>query len=382
MGLVWVLVEKDVREVLRSRHFIVSVLASVAMLALMGFVLDAFAGAAEGPKEAGDFAVVVAGNATEAGRAVAEALREAGGTAYGRFDPDLLARYRYVVVVPQNFSFPGRLEVHAELRGLSSWAYVEEVRRAALKAAERFGVPRSPVEVAAVAYLGGRALRGDPMGLATAAVLTAALALVLVSMVVGVVALSMGIEKEKRMLELILSTPATPRHVLAAKVLSSLLTAALLVAAFAAGYLLMLRPLLSAPTPAPEGGVLLAASFVQFLPWAAAATAPLAIAAAALAVLAGVRAEDVKTAQAVVPLVAFPFFLPALVLPYMPVDPLALAWLPPAHPYVVPLLAAVGYSPWPYLALDWALAAGVALLATWSLTPEKVVAGGARRWRR
>jgi ABC-2 type transport system permease protein len=190
-------------------------------------------------------------------------------------------------------------------------------------------------------------------------------------------------EKEKRTFELILSTPVTPTALITAKFLSTLLLALIQFGVMTAGLFIYMANIAAAaaasPPPSGEAFELGFAPSPQLVAAVALSSLALALALLGLAFFAATKADDVKTAQSVVPLVVFPLLIPSLAALFGSVE----GW--EAYPFVHPLVVAyaVMQGEWgkayTYLALDWALAAAVELVVARLVTAEYLVLGRVRR---
>jgi ABC-2 type transport system permease protein len=379
MGVLSALVVKDLREILTSRYFLVSLVGGFVALVALGAVLGAsIRETATGMQK---FAVVVNGT-TDLGMRFVEKLRLYGGELYTSFSPDLLRRYSYVVVVPQNFTFPARVEVYARYRGLMSVAPPYALNAAAAEAAKEVGIPPRLLNVTTLVYIdGARLTEADISVLFSLFMLSWAFMFIVPLLVAATAAVAMGVEKEKRTFELILSTPATPNALIAAKLVSSVILALIQFAVMALGMVIYLSNVVvieTSPTAAQPFTLSISLSPSLLAPIAL-STLALSIAVLALSLLVATRTEDVKTAQSVVPSVVLPLLLPAFAALFAPVDALE------AYPFVHPLAIATAavFGRWEkvylYLAVDWALAAAAVLAVSRLMTAEYLVAGGRRR---
>lgn len=381
MGVLSALVVKDLREILTSRYFLVSLVGGFAVLVALGAVMGAsIRETATGMQK---FAVVVNGT-TDLGMRFVEKLRLYGGELYTSFSPDLLRRYSYVVVVPQNFTFPARVEVYARYRGLVSVAPPSALNAAAAEAAREVGIPPRLLNVTTLVYIdGARLTEADVSVLFSLFMLAWAFMFIVPLLVAATAAVAMGVEKEKRTFELILSTPATPNALIAAKLVSSVILALIQFAVMALGMIIYLSNVVvieASPAVAAARPFTLSISLSpSLLAPMALSTLALSIAVLALSLLVATRTEDVKTAQSVVPSVVLPLLLPAFAALLAPVDAFE------AYPFVHPLAIATAavFGRWEkvylYLAVDWALAAAAVIAVSRLMTAEYLVAGGRRR---
>jgi|ADKH01.1.fsa_nt_gi ABC-2 type transporter. len=379
MGVLSALVVKDLREILTSRYFLVSLVGGFVALVALGAVMGAsIRETATGMQK---FAVVV-NSTTDLGMRFVEKLRLYGGELYSSFSPDLLRRYSYVVVVPQNFTFPARVEVYARYRGLMSVAPPSALNAAAAEVAREVGIPPRLLNVTTLVYIdGARLTEADVSVLFSLFMLSWAFMIIVPLLVAATAAVAMGVEKEKRTFELILSTPATPNALIAAKLVSSVILALIQFAVMAVGMVIYLSNVVvikTSPTAARPFTLSISLSPSLLAPIAL-STLALSIAVLALSLLVATRTEDVKTAQSVVPSVVLPLLLPALAALFAPVD--ALEKYPFVHPLAIATAAVFGRwdKVYLYLAVDWALAAAAVIAVSRLMTAEYLVAGGRRR---
>ena len=379
MGVLSALVVKDLREILTSRYFLVSLVGGFVALVALGAVMGAsIRETASGMQK---FAVVV-NNTTDLGMRFVEKLRLYGGELYTSFSPDLLRRYSYVVVVPQNFTFPARVEVYARYRGLMSVTPPSALNAAAAEVAREVGIPPRLLNVTTLVYIDGAKLTEADVSVLFSLFMLAWFFMFIVPLLVAAtVAVAMGVEKEKRTFELILSTPATPNALIAAKLVSSVILALIQFAVMAVGMIIYLSNVVvikTSPTAAQPFTLSISLSPSLLAPIAL-STLALSIAVLALSLLVATRTEDVKTAQSVVPSVVLPLLLPALAAFLAPVD--ALEKYPFVHPLAIATAAVFGRwdKVYLYLAVDWALAAAAVLAVSRLMTAEYLVAGGRRR---
>ena len=380
MGVLSALVVKDLQEILTSRYFLVSLVVGFAVLVALGAVM----GASIRETVAGTqkFAIVV-NDTTDLGMRFVEKLRRHGGEVYSSFSPDLLTRYNYVVVVPRNFTFPARVEVYARYRGLMSVAPPFVLDVAAAEVAREVGIPPQLLNVTTLVYMDGARLTEADISILFSLFMLSWVFMFLVPLLVATTAaIAMGVEKEKRTFELILSTPATPNALIAAKLVSSVMLALIQFAVMAVGMFIYFSNLVvveTSPTAATQPFTLSISLSPSLLALVALSTLALSIAVLALSLLVATRTEDIKTAQSVVPSVIFPLLLPAFVALFAPVDTFE------AYPFVHPLAVATAaaFGRWDkaylYLAVDWALAAAALLAVSRLMTAEYLVTGGRRR---
>jgi ABC-2 type transport system permease protein len=379
MGVLSTLVVKDLREILTSRYFLVSLVGGFVALVALGAVMGAsIRETATGMQK---FAVVV-NSTTDLGMRFVEKLRLYGGELYSSFSPDLLKQYGYVVVVPRNFTFPARVEVYARYRGLMSVTPPSALNAAAAEVAREVGIPPRLLNVTTLVYIDGAKLtEADVSLLFSLFMLSWTFMIIVPLLVAATAAVAMGVEKEKRTFELILSTPATPNALIAAKLVSSVILALIQFAVMAVGMIIYLSNVVvikTSPTAAQPFTLSISLSPSLLAPIAL-STLALSIAVLALSLLVATRTEDVKTAQSVVPSVVLPLLLPALAALLAPVD--ALEKYPFVHPLAIATAAVFGRwdKVYLYLAVDWALAAAAVLAVSRLMTAEYLVAGGRRR---
>jgi len=375
VGVVEAIVVKDLREILASKYFLVSLLAGVAVLLAMG----AMVGEAASTQTAwvAKFAVVGA-PATEEGRVFLEKLKQVGGVHYGEYAPHLLDMYSYVVVVPSNFTFPSSVEVLTKFRGLVSATPLPAVDRAAQLAAEELGVPPYLVIQNLVIKIDGVDIGvGEASTIFLAMFFTWLFSFLVPLLVATTAAISVGVEKEKKTFELILSTPATHRSVVVGKLISSFILAALQLAVYIFGFIYyMSRIPTSIETPQVVG------SLVAISPWVVIlsliSSICIAVVALSFAFLAAVKTEDVKTAQSVVPAVLLPLFLPSFAVLFTSVE--SFEWYPFVHPLAVAFysLAERWDKAWGFIAVDMALAAA-SVAAVFKIATSEYLLSGRRR---
>lgn len=370
---------KDLQEILTSRYFLASLLGGFVVLIALGAVMGASIETAQ--KATQSFAVVV-GNTTELGQRYVELLRELGGVLYEKFSPDLLDRYSYAVVVPPNFTLPAKVEVYAKYRGLLSTATPLFVELAAQRLAEEVGVPPQPINTELYVYLGDRVLKAGEVAMLANLFLISWMFMFLVPLLVAsTAAVAVGLEKEKRTFELILSTPATARTLVAAKLTSAVALAFIQFAVMAVAFIFYFYNLSRAAPPVLSGevaGEAVAPSPALFVP-VALSTLALSLALLGLAFIAATRVEDIKTAQSVVPMVVFPLLVPSFAAIFGTVE--GLEAYPFVHPLAVAYSALVGQwdKAYAFLATDWALAIAVVASILKFVTTDYLITG---RWRR
>ncbi|ACB39181.1 ABC transporter permease [Pyrobaculum neutrophilum] len=383
MGVLTALVVKDLREILASRYFILSLVGGFAALVFMGLLMGAsIRGAAAAQKFA-----VVANDTNELGRLYVEKLRELGGVVYGEFTPELLEKYSYVVVVPRNFTFPARLEVYRRYSGFPSLVAPAVLRTAAEELAKRAGVPPALVNVTLRLYFDGAWLGEAEAGALLSLYMVSFVATLMVPLLVAATAaIAVGVEKEKRTFELILATPATPSALVLSKLVSSILLMLIQFAVFLAGYGVYFANLANLPNfvggaPPPE---LPRPGLHVSIPPGALALSALSILAMSIFVVAvsfalASRAEDIKTAQSVATTAVFFFAAPAVAVFFAPTDWLKLD--PLLHPLYIALAALFGRWGEALLLLtaDWALAAVALYIVSRIVTAEYLIAGRRRR---
>ena len=205
--------------------------------------------------------------------------------------------------------------------------------------------------------------------------------LILLTSATQVGAISMGLEREAKTLEMLLASPVTARDVVLSKILGVLAVTLIGGASFALGFLVYsesLRSAMGAAVPGLTGGLTPGATAVAL----ATLVMDLYIA-AVLGLILGLGAQDVKGAQMVANYFSFLLLIPylAVFIGFVPspTGPLGAALL--ADPLYPPLIALLGTQfGRPGVALA-ALAVQAGHLALWSLValrllePERLVAG-------
>ncbi|WP_245218342.1 ABC transporter permease [Pyrobaculum islandicum] len=376
MSVFITLVVKDMREILTSRYFLLSLLGGFVALVFVGVLMGvSIRGAAAAQK----FAVVV-NETNDLGHRYVEKLKALGGVVYSEFTPALLEKYSYVVIVPRNFTFPARLEVYRRYGGFLSLAAPAVLRTAAEELAREAGVPPTLVNVTLRLYFDGAWLGEAEAGaLLSLYMASFVITLMVPLLVAATAAIAVGVEKEKRTLELILATPATPSALVLSKLVSSILLMLIQFAVFMVGYgvyfaNLAYLPEVSQPREIPH----------LSLPTGTLALSALSILAISVLVVAvsfalASRAEDIKTAQSVATMVVFFFAAPAVVVFFAPTDWLKLD--PLLHPLYIAVASLFGKWSEMYLllAIDWALAAVALYVVSKVVTAEYLVTS---RWRR
>ncbi|MEM1598211.1 MAG: ABC transporter permease [Pyrobaculum sp.] len=367
----WAIVEKDLKEVLSSRYFIASLLGGFVLLIALGAVMGGSVKAAA--SSFAKFAVVV-DNTTQLGWMFVDELARRGGVVYRGFSAELLDKYGFVVFVPANFSFPAVVELASKYRGVFAFSNLPAVDAAAEAVAERIGLPPRLVEQRVYVYFGGRRLSLEEVGALFSAFFFSWLFMFIVPMMVAsTAAVAVGVEKEKKMFELILSTPATATSVVVAKFFSALLLAVVQFLLYAVAFAYYISAV-TAPSPT-------AALPLDFnvLAYALASAFALSIVVLSMSFLVAVRTEDLKTAQSVVPAVVVPMLLPSFAALFTTVD--GMEWYPFTHPMSIAasLLMGQPHRAVAYLLIDAALAAAAAALALRLATPQYIVLGRRRR---
>jgi ABC-2 type transport system permease protein len=253
---------------------------------------------------------------------------------------------------------------------------------AAAETAREAGIPPRLLNVTTLVYIdGARLTEADISVLFSLFMLSWIFMFIVPLLVAATAAVAMGVEKEKRTFELILSTPATPNALIAAKLVSSVILALIQFAVMALGMVIYLSNVVvvEASPAAAQSFTLSISLSPSLLAPIALSTLALSIAVLALSLLVATRTEDIKTAQSVVPSVVLPLLLPALAALLAPVDAFE------AYPFVHPLAIATAavFGRWEkvylYLAVDWALAAAAVIAVSRLMTAEYLVAGGRRR---
>ena len=401
MGLTVQLVSKDLKEALRGRRVLASILMPAVIFPLIALGMSA----AAGPKGGADMlnvAVVNMDNGT-LGREVERSLAQLGA-APARGDPlGLLDRYSAVIYIPRNFTLSivgggeTTVRLYVRYRGiLAAGRYrdleglVRNVTVAVLS--ERMGAPPldEALRIDVGLLLGDRVLGEGEVGALTAASAFGFFIVLIVSMALSAsIAVAVGTEKEKRMLELLLATPVSFGRLILAKIVSSMLLALIELAALGMGLAVYIAVLFSTFVETPTLGVPQGVpSMVGALAHVVAVTVPLIFLTVAISLLMALRVEDLRTAQMTVPNTAFLLVFPAFLLYFVPPDalgPLAgVAYLYPyAHPFLVPLKVFGGDPNFTglALALDSALAALAFVGLGRYMNAERIIVG-VRRGRR
>ncbi|MFN7105271.1 MAG: ABC transporter permease subunit [Pyrobaculum sp.] len=370
---VWPLVVKDLKEIVTSKYFVATLLGGLTVFIVMGNVLNMGVGDFATPHR---FAIVVNGT-TELGEIFVKNLQKYGGVVYDNFTTGLLHGYSYVVLVPQNFSFPATVEVIHRYRGVIP-PTSSTIEKATRETAREVGIPPRLVIQKGWVYLNGVWLSMADVALLFGVFLNVWLfALIVPLMASSIASVSIGIEREKKMFELILSTPVSTKSIVLSKLISSSILALIQLAVFGGGmlYLLLNVTQFSYITPGqvsttagdlPRG--LAMGPVVLFLSMASALS--LVIISLSLSFLIATRAEDVRTAMNIAPAVVTFLALPAMAVLFSPLENVEL--YPFAHPIVVAMYALIGQveKAYLYLALDWG-AAAAALFTTFKIaTPE------------
>lgn len=378
MGAVWAVVKKDLREVLSSPYFIASLIGGLIALIVLGAVMGESIRATKTSLE--EFAIVV-NNTTQLGWMFVEELSKRGGEVYREFSAELLERYGFVVFVPANFSFPAVVELAAKYRGVFILAPPPMLDEAAQAVAERVGIPPRLVELSVYVYLDGKRLSAEEVNaLLSVFIFSWLFILIVPAMVASTAAISVGLEKEKKMFELILSTPATATSVVAAKFVSTLILTLIQYAVLAAGFVYYMTSVVVPPSRSIDASLssqaLLDPSVIS--PSLTSALA-LSIVVLSISFLVAVKTEDIKTAQSVVPVVVLPMILPSIAALFVPLD--TVEWYPFAHPLAIAasLLTGQAQKVATYLLIDAALATAAAVLALRLATPQYIVLGRRRR---
>ncbi|WP_258871827.1 ABC transporter permease [Pyrobaculum aerophilum] len=375
------IVLKDLREVLTSRFFIASLAGGLVTLIALGAVFGTALQFEQGGTQ--KFAVVVNGT-TELGEKYVEILKRLGGDVYGNFTERLLDAYSFVVVVPRNFSLPATVEVYARYRRLFSLAPPPVLDAASAKLASEMGLPPRLVDAVLIAYIDGRRLTASDVSSIMGMFMFSWIFMFIVPLLLAsTAAITVGMEKEKRTFELILSTPATAPGLIAAKLLSTLILALIQFAVLSIGLAIyMLNVSKAVPhTTAPGQATIIVSSSVT--PSVAASvvisTLALSIFLLAIAFLIATKAEDIKSAQNIAALVILPLLLPSIVAIFGTVQGLE------AYPFIHPLASAFAalLGQWDkvflYLLTDWALAVAALILVFKIVTAEFLITGKLRK---
>ncbi|MFN4046287.1 MAG: ABC transporter permease, partial [Acidilobaceae archaeon] len=298
-------------------------------------------------------------------------LQKQGGVVYRDFATDLLQQYNSVVFIPQNFSFPANVEVWS-YRGLLSHR-LPAVERAARETAEEVGIPpQLIVEKYYYIYLNGAALTKLDINLVTSAFSPVwILALLILSMTSTIVSASVGVEREKKTFELILSTPASAKSIVVAKLVSSTIVALIELVALGIGMLFLLSSIMhTVDTTIVDSNFETSPEVPSAITLSIASVFPLSIISLAISFLIASRAEDVKTATSIAPSIVMFLMFPLIMTFFIPLD--VMEHYPFAHPVVVMLYALLGQfeKAYFYIALDWIMALVVLFITFKIATPE------------
>jgi len=403
VGRLLALIAKEARELARERTVLFGlIIMPFILFSLMGVAvsqsIEQVRKAAEAPVA---LAVAAEPGAGPGDRRLASLLASAvNGTLVDYADPgELLASgYDGVVVVPpgawDNLTSgrPALVKLYVKVGGISFVSQaraaaveslVVEAGRALLASLISQQVPVTPQALArplspeTTYYLRGAPL--DPASfnaLSSTLVFTAMVFLVMVIGGVQVAATSMGLEREAKTLEMLLSAPLTHREIVLGRIVGVALVTLAGLASYAAGLAVYMQSLRGA---AEEIGA--------FKPEALAYVAPSLAATlyttAALGLLIGMTAQDVRGAQLVGAQTAFilalPYFASFVGLTPQPGDPAYAALL--ADPLYPPLAAAVAGLLGDAKSLAAAYAASAAHAAAWTIaasrlmSPERLLLG-------
>ncbi len=401
MGLTAILVLKDVREALRDRRVLGSILIPAVILPVIALGISAGGGPLNNVE--GAAIAVVNMDAGALGSEVERSLARRGADP-ARGDPlRLLERYGAVIYIPRNFTegiirgegaairlyvkYRGVLaagryrDVEGLIRGVTSTVLSERVGAVSLEDALR-------IEVGIL--LEDRVLGEDEVGALIGASALGFFIVLFASVALSAsIAVAVGTEKEKRMLELLLAAPVSFGRLIVAKTASSIILAAMQLGAIGAGFGIYVVTLLPALAGGSTGGVPEVADGLQGIVGAlvhvVVVTVPLVLLTVAISLLVALRAEDLRTAQMTVPNTVFLLVFPAFLLYFAPPEALGnAAYLYPyAHPFLVPLKVFGGDPNFTALAL--ALDSALAVLAFVGLgrymNAERIIIG-VRRGRR
>lgn len=380
MGAFTAIVTKDLKEILVSRFFVASLVGGLAALVILGVSLNMAVSSAKTP--AGKFAVVV-NKTTELGLKYSDLLKSLGGEIYDNFTPDLLDKYDFVVIVPENFSLPAEVEVYARYKGLLSLGVPPVLNYAAAELASEIGLPSHLVNVSMALYIDGVKLNEAEAASLLGLFLFSFIFMLLVPLIVAsTAAIAMGLEKEKRTFELILSTPATPSVLIWAKLVSTLILALIQYSALAVGLLIYFTNLSRATSqymPPGAGSAAITTISPSIAASILASTLALSVFLLVISFLVATKSEDIRTAQSVGMLVILPFVLPSFAALFLP--PRALEVYPFLHPMASAYSALAGR--WDrvllYLLEDWGMAIASLIVALKVITAEFLITGRLRR---
>lgn len=398
MGRLAALVVKEVRELSKERTVLFGLIIMPFLLfSLMGVLvsqsLQRVQEAAEAPVNA---AVQPAPDAGEGDRILAAMLASALNATLVKEQADpaglLEAGYQAVVVVPRGawgnltMGLPARVDVYVRVEGLSVAvqarveavaARLEAAGRAVLaallsQAAGANVTPQalaSPLAARQTLILEGRPLEpGVFQAMASTLTFTAMAFFVMLVGAVQVAATSMGLERESKTLEMLLATPLTHREIVLGKVLGVALVALAGMASYAAGFAVYLNSLKA------SGVEELATGFrAEALAYVAPALAATLYTTAALGLIVGMAAQDVRGAQLLGAQTAFLLGLPyfAAFLGMATTGPAALALL--ADPLYPPIAAAAAGITGDGGLLAASYAASAAHAVAWTLAASKLM---------
>lgn len=204
--------------------------------------------------------------------------------------------------------------------------------------------------------------------------------LILLTSAAQVGAISMGLEREAKTLEMLLASPVTHREIVLSKILGVLLTTLIGGASFSLGFLAYYESVKTALSPL--GGTAVGLSG----PAMAAALATLVLdlyIAAVLGLILGLGAEDVRGAQMIANYFSFLLVIPYFMVfvGYTPSPAGALGWSLLADPLYPPLLALLGAQFGKASLVVVSLGVQVLHLAVWTmaafklLEPERLMVG-------
>jgi ABC-2 type transport system permease protein len=205
--------------------------------------------------------------------------------------------------------------------------------------------------------------------------------LILLTSAAQVGAISMGLEREAKTLEMLLASPVTHREVVLSKILGVLLVTLVGGASFTLGFLAYYESVKPALSPA-GGGVVASLSGAAIAAALAILVLDLYIA-AVLGLILGLGAQDVRGAQMVANYFSFLLVIPYFMvfIGYIPSPTGALGWSLLADPLYPPLLALLGAQFGRANLVVASLGAQAAHLLVWTivafklLEPERLVAG-------
>ncbi len=407
------LVVKEVRGLLKERLVLVGMIIMPALImallgGLQGAAIHRAVNQAKGMTES--VVVAVAPNASESDKALANLVAKSLNATLvesPNANPEELLRqgYKAVILVEpgawRNLSrgLQASIRVYASVPGPSPIAastaqalgdVVADVARALVAEQCKAVLPNAsasflskPLRAETVIVVWGREVPGERYSSYLMGLYAFPIALlILLTSAVQVGAISIGMEREAKTLEMLLASPVTPGEVVAAKILGVLAVALAGAASFGAGFAIYYHSVTSSVGAQQGLGV-----HVEVSPGTAAILAvTLALdlyIAGLLGLILGLGAQDVRGAQLVANYFAFllliPYFAVFMGLVPTPDSPEGLALL--ADPLYPPLLASVAAAFGRTSLAVASLAVQLIHLAVWTLvavkllTPERLIVG-------